>query len=88
MNRYYISHAQVMRYWRITLTPCNEKGYGSEHSPVFKGKTLEGAIKAAKRHCKSFKLKDENEEWFQVYAFKEVKYECDAWGREKHEINN
>ena len=83
---YYVSKAQVMRYWRITIAPCNDKGYGTEHYPIFKGKTLEGAIKAAKRYCKDCKAKDEQGEWFQVYDFKEVKYECDAWGRKKTNI--
>lgn len=78
----YCAHNKVIHYWKIELFPSNEKGYGTRHEMVFKGKTIEGAIKAAKKHCANFKLKDEKGEWFQVYAFSKVLYECNPWGRE------
>ena len=85
---YYNSHATVMRYWRINLIPINDKGWGTAHSPVFRGKTVEGAIKAAERHCRKFKMQEKpGAELFQVYGVDKenpVKYECNAWGREKH----
>ena len=77
----YIAKNTKIKYWRIRLIPINDKGYGSAYEPVFKGKTLEGALKAATKHCQEFKM-NEHGEWFQVYGIDKVLYECDYWGRE------
>ena len=81
----YITNATVMRYWRITLSPTREY-YDIECSPIFKGKTVEGAIRAAKKYCKECRVMDKNHNWFNPYEYKGVLYECDYYGRERRII--
>lgn len=78
MIRTYCSHNEVLKYWRIECISAplsNASGHF-----VFKGKTLEGAIKAAEKYCKDYTKK--------VYPYNgqsmkvgKVLYECDYWGR-------
>ena len=78
MPRTYCTHNEVYRYWCIecisTLYP-NASGHF-----VFKGKTLEGAIKAAKKYCKKY-TELRFEKCGQSMKIGDVLYECDYYGR-------
>ena len=77
-TRNYITHNEVLRYWRIE---CISKPYpnGSGYF-VFKGKTLEGAIKAAKKYCDKWTKFYSKNGW--TMEIGKVLYECDYYGKE------
>ena len=51
MPRTYCTHNEVYRYWCIECISTPYPNAGGHF--VFKGKTLEGAIKAAKKYLKN-----------------------------------
>lgn len=79
----YIPKNKVFHYWRIKIVPDNTEGYGSVHCPVFKGKTPEGALKAAERYTRGCHVEVGGKS-IRVYGVAKenpIEYECDAWGR-------
>ena len=72
---HYNPHNSVLKYWviRINSTLSDED---CTNIP-FKGKTIEGAIKAAQNYCKrsNARLK------YKTLTVGEVLYESDFWGR-------
>lgn len=78
MARSYITHNEISKYWRIE---CISKPLtnASGHF-IFKGKTLEGAIKAAKKYCKKY-TELHFEKYGQSMEMGKVLYECDYYGR-------
>lgn len=74
----YCRYNEVYRYWRIE---CISKPYpNASGNFIFKGKTLEGAIKAAKRYCDKFtKAHYPTRKW--TLEMGKVLYECDYYGR-------
>lgn len=77
MGNYYFAHNEVLKYWRIwILTDLNPEGNNAAY--VFKGKTLENALKAAQKYCD----KQNKNRPYQHSVVGEVLYECDYWGRE------
>ena len=78
-TRNYITHNEVFKYWRIE---CISKPYpNASGNFIFKGETLEGAIKAAKNYCKKFtKINYSTRGW--TMEMGKVLYECDYYGKE------
>ena len=78
-SRNYIVHNEVLRYWRIE---CISKPYpNASGNFIFKGKTLDGAIKAAKKYCEKFtKANYLTRGW--TMEMGKVLYECDYYGKE------
>ena len=74
--RTYISHNETMSYWRINIKTNHPMPENQNNHIVFKGKSVENAIKAAKRYCD----KQNQKLWYQSWV-DEVLYECDFWGR-------
>lgn len=78
MGRTYCTHNEIYRYWRIECISSPLSNASGNF--VFKGKTLDGAIKAAKKYCddytKRFYLHNE-----QSMKVGKVLYECDYYGR-------
>lgn len=71
----YIAKNEIMKYWRIRIN--SDLNAENCSNLVFKGKTVENAIKAAKRYCKELNAR---QKW-QTLTVDEVLYECDFWGR-------
>lgn len=72
---HYIAHNEIMKYWLIHINStlseedcCNG---------IFRGKTLNGALKAAKRYCDNSNKRI----LYKTLSVGEVLYECDPWGR-------
>lgn len=84
--RNYNGHNEIFHYWRIECISTNENASGHF---VFKGKTLDGAIKAAKKWCKEYNEREQNKKEYNRFGHKQEKYEmhvgkvlyeCDFWG--------
>ena len=77
-SRNYVVHNEVYRYWKIE---CISKPYpnGSGHF-IFKGKTLDKAIKAAQRYCEKYTQFYSKNGWTMEVG--KVLYECDYYGKE------
>ena len=78
-SRNYIVHNEVLRYWRIE---CISKPYpNASGNFIFKGKTLEAAIKAAKKYCEKF-TKANYPTRGRTMEMGKVLYECNYYGKE------
>ena len=78
MTRTYCTHNEVYRYWRIE---CISTPYPNASGDfVFKGKTLDGAIKSAQRYCDKYNKINyaRNGKSMKVG---DVLYECDYYGK-------
>ena len=77
MARTYCTHNEVYKYWRIE---CISSPYpNASGNFVFKGKTLNCAIKAAQRYCNNYnKINIRNGQSMKVG---DVLYECDYYGK-------
>ena len=76
MARTYCTHNEVYKYWRIECISSpypNASGYF-----VFKGKTLDGAIKSAQRYCDNYSKKCAM--YGQSMNVGKVLYECNYYG--------
>ena len=76
MARTYCTHNEVYKYWRIECISSpypNASGYF-----VFKGKTLDGAIKSAQRYCDNYSKKCAI--YGQTMNVGKVLYECNYYG--------
>ena len=75
MPRTYITHNEVLSYWRIEIlghyNPINDAAF------IFKGKTVNGAIKAAQKYCDQL---NEKRKYQKLYVGKVIS-ECDYYGR-------
>ena len=74
MARLYIPKNTTIKYWRIKIISTLEN---DTFSPVFKGKTLENALKAAQKYCEESNKKIT----YKTLSVGEVICECDYWGR-------
>lgn len=75
MVRTYCTHNEVYRYWRIE---CISTPYPNASGDfVFKGKTLDGAIKAAQKYCNDYNRI--NSRSGQTMKIGDVLYECDYY---------
>lgn len=74
---YYHSHNTVYRYWRIHIHSTNPMPENQDNQIVFKGKTENGALKAAQRYCDKL---NSQYDW-QKFSVGKIERECDAWGR-------
>ena len=75
MARSYITHNEVLSYWRIEIlghyNPINDAAF------TFKGKTVNNAIKAAQKYCDKL---NEKCKYQKLYVGK-VLYECNYYGK-------
>lgn len=74
MNRYYISHATVMHYYKIRINSTLPE---DSCNLVFSGKSVDGALKAAQRYCDKSNSKIK----YKTLTVGDVIKECDPWGR-------
>lgn len=74
MNRYYICHNEVMHYWKIWIISTIPE---DSAMLVFKGKTIDGALKGAKKYCEQSNSKIK----YKTLTVGEIAYECDFFGR-------
>ena len=78
MTRTYCTHNEVYRYWRIE---CISMPYPNASGDfVFKGKTLDGAIKAAQKYCNDYNRINYTSNG-QSMKVGDVLYECDYYGK-------
>ena len=78
MARTYCTHNEVYRYWRIE---CISMPYPNASGDfVFKGKTLDGAIKAAQKYCNDYNRINYTRNG-QSMKIGNVIYECDYYGK-------
>lgn len=73
----YVTHNEVMKYWRIECISTNPNASGNF---VFKGKTLDGALKSAKKYCNEYNKREEKKGF--KMSVGNVLFECDYYGRE------
>ena len=78
MARTQCTHNEVYRYWCIECISLPLPNAGGNF--VFKGKTLEGAIKSAKRHCDNY-TKTNYTYNGQSMKVGKVLYECNHYGK-------
>ena len=77
MARTYCTHNEVYRYWCIE---CISSPYPNASGDfIFKGKTLDGAIKSAQRYCDKYN-KINYARNGQSMKVGDVLYECDYYG--------
>lgn len=77
--RNYCTHNEVLRYWRIE---CISAPYTNASGDfIFKGKTLDGALKAAQRYCNNYNKRN-FERNGQSMKVGKVLYECNYYGKE------
>lgn len=74
MNRYYISKNTIMKYWLIEINSTLD---GDDGKFVFKGKTIQGALKSAQKYCDESNSKIK----YRTLSVGNVIRECDFWGR-------
>ena len=79
--RTYIAHNDVLRYWLINIKTNHPMVENQTNHLVFKGKAIEGALKAAKKYCDK---QNQKINWYKTWVG-EIICECDYWGRP---INN
>lgn len=72
----YCTHNEVIHYWKINIQTNHPMPENQTNHLVFKGKTLNGALDAAKRYCKNQNQRKSYQSWVG-----EVIYECDFYGR-------
>lgn len=78
MTRTYCTHNEVYRYWRIE---CISMPYPNASGDfVFKGKTLDGAIKAAQKYCDNYNRINYTRNG-QSMKVGDVLYECNYYGK-------
>ena len=73
---YYITRNETMHYWRIWIKSTLPE---DDAMHIFKGKTIDGALKSAQRYCDDSNSKIK----YKTLTVGEVAYECDFWGRKK-----
>ena len=77
MARTYCTHNEIYKYWRIE---CISSPYPNASGDfVFKGKNLEGAIKAAEKYCNNYNRINYNRNGQSMEVGK-VLYECNYYG--------
>ena len=77
MARTYCVHNEVYKYWRIE---CISTPYPNASGDfVFKGKTLDGAIKSAQRYCNNYNRINYARNGQSMNVGK-VLYECNYYG--------
>lgn len=78
MARNYCVHNEVVKYWRIEC--ISSPLTNASGNFIFKGKTLEGAIKAAEKYCNNYNRINYTRNGQSMKVGK-VLYECDYYGR-------
>ena len=74
----YCTHNEVFRYWRIECISASYPNASGDF--IFKGKTLEGAMKAAQRYCNNYN-KINYARNGQSMKVGKVLYECNYYGK-------
>lgn len=78
MSRTYCTHNEVLRYWRIECISSPLTNASGDF--IFKGKTLDRAIKSAERYCNDY-TKVNYPYNGQVMKVGKVLYECNYYGK-------